>query len=718
MKQLSTYLSVGDLRNSIELSERGIRQLVQRGKIADDYYRYEQGAGRGGKQLRIHPEGLPEPYKTQFFTAQDSEQLESAAVDRLEDYQRDYAMARLDVVRLLKKEMADAKAEGRNINPVWDEVADIYNTGHLLEQAFEQLGSITTMTLRRWVKKYDNAHRHGKNVVVALAPAYGRKKGKRSIPEWYQQKLLDVLLHPNSYSISRAIKTVNMALKHGGKDIPVSKRTAQRWVNDWKNSHYDTWIMAREGRKALNDKVLPYLDRDWNLLEVGDVLIADGHVLNIDVKHPQTGKRHRPILITFFDGRSRYPVGFSLMPTENTDNIAEALADAIQTLGKLPKAVIIDNGKAFKGKFFTRSADFHDAGIAGVYEQLGVHVHFTKPYHGQSKPVERFFGELDVSFSKALPTYRGASIEKKPPRLKRGEPEHQAAYEKIVGGYLPTIAEVVDSLKLWAQQVYGREHYGSLRDGETPLGVLEAGQGPGVPMGYLLPLMFRSKLTRPRRARFRIEGIVYSNWDVLTGWNKRLLVRYTRNQPERVWVFDPDAPANDSFMCVAHAVEAVHPLEALTDEDGGFNTDIRARLQQRKKLEDRATDAQQMLESYNNAMPGGGTDFLPEHLRDLPDAGAESDQPYLDVTDVPDASPDMIEEAKEIAPIEIEVSQEEGDPLFNEAWQRFEHIAGKARQDITPDDIEFLEDFVQSVSWDLYADEHEDWVNELIDNEQ
>ncbi len=49
----------------------------------------------------------------------------------------------------------------------------------------------------------------------------------------------------------------------------------------------------RDGEKALADKVEPYLKRDASLLEVGDVLVADGHRLNFQVINPFTGKTTR-----------------------------------------------------------------------------------------------------------------------------------------------------------------------------------------------------------------------------------------------------------------------------------------------------------------------------------------------------------------------------------------------------------------------------------------
>lgn len=42
--------------------------------------------------------------------------------------------------------------------------------------------------------------------------------------------------------------------------------------------------MSRQGAKALKDKVEPYIVTDVSMLEPGQVLIADGHTLNFQVK--------------------------------------------------------------------------------------------------------------------------------------------------------------------------------------------------------------------------------------------------------------------------------------------------------------------------------------------------------------------------------------------------------------------------------------------------
>lgn len=691
---------VQQLTDIIDLDERGIRMLIERGNIDRDYYTYVSGKGRGGKVLKIDGMGLPEPYRTQYIEHLENEQIEKHREQSpLPDWAFEYAIARLDVVRLLKKELKRAAEEGRPATPVYDETADMYNSGHVLEGAFNIIGKTSGITLRRWRDAYLKASRKGGDIIEALAPNYNTNKGRRSVPQWYRDMLLEILLHPNCILVARAIKIVNMKLRKNGKEIPCSNRTAQRWAKDYKKKNKDRWVLMREGRKALNDKVMPYLERDWNLLKVGEVLIADGHELNFDVKHPITGKAHRPTLICFYDGRSRFPVGVSIMPTENTDNISEALADGIHTLGKFPDSVILDNGRAFGARHFT-ATDFDDAGIAGIYERYGILMHTTLAYHGQSKPIEPFFNQLNERFSKLLPTYRGSSIETKVARLKRNEKEHVKAYQEQVGDWLPEISEVVAAIKHWAWNQYGQESHSGLKKGETPASVMEAGQGPGVPIHRLMDLMLRAKQVRPRRARFRLEGIVYENWDALTGWEEPVVVRYSRNIPDKVFVFDHSVNP-PRFMCQAHAVQAVHPLEKLTGDDGEFDPTIRYRLDQRKKLMKRAQKASDELGKLDEDMVG-----LPIG-RQLPDG----------LKELPDATPNERDRTIEIEPVQVD--EDDTPQLFDHPYQRFEHIAGLDPKEITGQDRQFLAEFIETDTYqDLYAEKHAVWVEKILNDNQ
>ena len=139
-----------------------------------------------------------------------------------------------------------------------------------------------------------------------------------------------------------------MLIKKGyDEDALPSNITFKRFAEHFRRNHYAEWVLRREGMKAYHDKVEPYIERDISKIEVGDVLIADGHVLNFQVINPFTGKPTRATLVGFLDWKSTAFVGYEIMMTENTQCIASALRNAIINLGIIPKVVYQDNGKAF-----------------------------------------------------------------------------------------------------------------------------------------------------------------------------------------------------------------------------------------------------------------------------------------------------------------------------------------------------------------------------------
>ena len=126
-------------------------------------------------------------------------------------------------------------------------------------------------------------------------------------------------------------------MKTYGIEDNLSDKTFRRFLDDWISTHYDVWIFNREGAKAWNDKVAFYIERDINLLKVGDILVADGHTLNFEIINPYNGKPKRMVMILWYDMKSNFPLGWEIMPTENIKAIASALRRAILRLGKYPQ---------------------------------------------------------------------------------------------------------------------------------------------------------------------------------------------------------------------------------------------------------------------------------------------------------------------------------------------------------------------------------------------
>ena len=229
------------------------------------------------------------------------------------------------------------------------EFLDLYNSGLYLPKAYEFLGSISIGTLRRYIQAYKKTGN-----AESLIPQYKiTKQGEYNsiLDDNMKKVLLALLLHQNKFGYNTAIRLAKQVLIKKGydEDALPSNITFKRFAEHFRKNNYAEWVLIREGMKAYHDKVEPYIERDISKIEVGDVLIADGHVLNFQVINPFTGKPTRATLVGFLDWKSTALVGYEIMMTENTQCIASALRNAIINLGIIPKVVYQDKAVSFLG---------------------------------------------------------------------------------------------------------------------------------------------------------------------------------------------------------------------------------------------------------------------------------------------------------------------------------------------------------------------------------
>lgn len=284
------------------------------------------------------------------------------------------------------------------------EFLDLYNSGLYLPKAYEFLGSISIGTLRRYIQAYKKTGN-----AESLIPQYKiTKQGEYNsiLDDNMKKVLLALLLHQNKFGYNTAIRLAKQVLIKKGydEDALPSNITFKRFAEHFRKNNYAEWVLRREGMKAYHDKVEPYIERDISKIEVGDVLIADGHVLNFQVINPFTGKPTRATLVGFLDWKSTALVGYEIMMTENTQCIASALRNAIINLGIIPKVVYQDNGKAFKSKFF-QNADF-DEGIQKVHPMANIlgtvkdMEEYKQQYQKQQKIKSRLIKQIKKTFTK------------------------------------------------------------------------------------------------------------------------------------------------------------------------------------------------------------------------------------------------------------------------------------------------------------------------------
>lgn len=486
------------------------------------------------------------------------------------------------------------------------EFEQAYNSGLAWPHLFGQLGPVSWKTIESWSVK---VRRHG-NDCFHLADRRGAHlRGKCSLTEEQTEALLKHALVPGKRRISEAIRLTRSTLKAMGSDTSFSDATMRRWLLRWISRNHDLWVMIREGRKAWSEQCEPYIICDYSKLVVGDALVADGHPLNFSIINPWTGKvQNHMTLLLWYDMASNMPLGWEIMPTENTAAISSALRRAILRLGMTPKMVYLDNGRAFRAKYFKSLNNFEEIGFEGLYGRLGIEVSHAQPYNAKAKPVERFFetfGELERLL---YPIYTGTSIENKPPRLHRGEKMHRQAHAKMFGEDCAiTIEQAHMAIAAWFDAyALRRQGPNSHLAGLRPQDVFEAGRGPGVDPAELHMLMMSVKIKSIRRSEISFRGNVYRH-KALYGRTHSVVIRYDLQDPSTIYVFRPDG----SFLCAAEQPDTVHKMARLgTDED---RRQLADQMGDKRGLERQTTVTARAILEQN---------VLPEHRRQLEAIGA------------------------------------------------------------------------------------------------
>lgn len=544
------------------------------------------------------------------------------------------ALARVDLI----KGFQNFRTRFKTRKEAMQNFLELYNSGLYLKKIYEFIGSVSRGTIDRWIKAYDEMG------LDALMPQYRYSKYDEydcSLDEHMKQVLMKFLLHPNKITISKAISLTRYILENEGCENIPSESTFRRYANHFKDTKFDVWTLMREGEKALNDKVEPYIERDLSKIEVGDVFVADGHVLNFEVINPFTGKPTRATLVGFLDWKSTALVGYEIMMTENTQCIASALRNAILNLGKIPKIVYQDNGRAFKAKYF-QHCNFNEEGFNGVYENLGIKPVFAKPYNAKAKVIERFFKEF-AEFEKLMNSYIGTSISEKPPRLNRGEKFHKKLYEKSVKNKIPTVQQTIKLIDYWLNYHNSKPcpnaREMSIKD------ILNSVAKQKINQHTLDYLMMKSEIRTIQRNGISFLDAHYFN-EMLVSYRERVYIRYSLFDISKVLVYSLDG----QYICTAHRVTKTNPMANHLGSVADME-DFRQKIQKQKQRKNR------ILKKVKEILPDQDLLLIDKKVED----------------DIIDVIPEIIEETKTKREKKPTLREDQMNrPLFSSNYERYE----------------------------------------------
>ncbi len=474
------------------------------------------------------------------------------------------ALARLDLLNQWKE---FRRKSDNKLQADYDFV-NLHNTSN--SHLFEILGKISRGTLHRWKNILNGTEDYTK-----LIPQYRYAKVdeyRTCLTDEEIKIFMGLLLHPNRICIGKAIALTKYKLQQQGQSYIPADITFRKYANWFKKNNYDKWILARDGEKALSDKVEPYIKRDASLLEVGDILVADGHVLNFNVINPFTGKPTRATLVGFLDWKSTALVGYEIMLEENTQCIASALRNSIINLNMIPKIVYQDNGRAFRAKYFTDDKGFTELGFSGLYSKLGIETVFARPYNARAKVIERFFKEFQESFEKLLPSYVGSNIQNKPAYMRRNEKLHK----QLHNDYIPTLEETIKMIDMWLN--FKNSQPCPNAPDKTIAEVLESRKQQNVDINLLDDLMLATEVKTIQRNGIRFLICDYFD-ERLYGFKSKVLIKYNLFDLTSIKVYT----TKGEYLCTAGRVTETHPMAKLLGTVTDFE-DYKQKIVKQRKL--------------------------------------------------------------------------------------------------------------------------------------
>lgn len=474
------------------------------------------------------------------------------------------ALARLDLIR----KWQEFRRKAVNKLQADYNFVKLHNSSN--SYLFTVLGKISRGSLHRWKASLD-----GTEDYTRLIPNYkyvSVNEYRTCLTDEEIKIFMGLLLHPNRICIGKAIALTKYKLKEQGQSFIPADITFRRYAKWFKDNNYDKWVLARDGEKALSDKVEPYIKRDASLLDVGDILVADGHKLAFQVINPFTGKPCRATLVGFLDWKSTALVGYEIMLEENTQCIASALRNAIINLDMIPKIVYQDNGRAFRAKYFTDDKGFTELGFYGLYAKLGIETVFARPYNARAKVIERFFKEFQEGFEKLMTSYVGSSIINKPAYLKRNEKFHQNLHQE----FIPTIDETIKMIDVWLK--FKNSQPCTNAPNMTIAEVLESRKKQNIDINMLDDLMLATEVKTIQRNGIRFLNCDYFD-ERLYGLRGKVLVKYNLFDLTSVKVFT----TKGEYLCTAERVTETHPMAKIlgTVED---LEDYKQKIQKQQKL--------------------------------------------------------------------------------------------------------------------------------------
>lgn len=396
MKEWYTAAELAEMNlPGLPTTKRGVNMMAQ------GSWKSRPRKGRGGG-AEYHFSSLPATVQAKLI-------VRSTAVERTGKPQRHTDDAARAARWAYYERLPDTrKAKAQEKLATLQEVETLRLGGLPVDIAAQQIASLRKVgisTIHLWRSKIAGVPKA--DWLPYLADQYtGRTATEECSPDAWDM-LKSGYLASERLNFSQCYRNVLRAAAVQGWSVP-SERTLLRRLHA--SVHPMVIKLKREGEEAAL-RMYPAQERDRSTFRAMEAVNTDGHVWDVFVKWPD-GEIGRPCMVGFQDLYSGKLLSWRVDRSENTWAVRLAFGDMVEQYG-IPEHCYFDNGRSFASKWLTGGVPnryrfkVKDEEPVGIVTQMGVQIHWTTPYHGQAKPIERYWRDLAQNVARH-PAFAGA----------------------------------------------------------------------------------------------------------------------------------------------------------------------------------------------------------------------------------------------------------------------------------------------------------------------
>ena len=364
---------------------------------------WRRRAGRGGG-YEFAPYVLPMPAQAALAIRLHEKAVDSDAEAFSAERRREDLWRRFDALPDHLKE------EARKAHRIVEAVELLARAGTRKPMAFLLFAGLVgggRSTIYNWYRDIRGLDRC--DWLAGLAPHYAGASTRVECPAEAWEILKADYLRLSAPTFEACLRRLTTVAKERGWDLPSGKTLKRRMDN----LPPQLLVLCRKGEDALK-RLYPAQKRDRSMFHAMEAVNSDGHKFDVFVKWPENGVERivRPVMVAFQDLYSGMILSWRLDVSENKEIVRLAFGDMVEKWG-IPHHCWLDNGRNFASKWLTGGTPnrfrfkVREEEPLGILPQMGVEVHWTTPYSGQSKPIERAWRDFAQDLSKH-PRFEGA----------------------------------------------------------------------------------------------------------------------------------------------------------------------------------------------------------------------------------------------------------------------------------------------------------------------